>query len=144
MEQAGFTRFDLGAPLHLVPVPPDDYLQPDGYGMPTKSDGTDTFGYYMNGAVFAGHTTEFLAAHYVVGETVIADRILQAMLERQTVEGTFQNGIQDKYPQALDFMTWDGRPAGYEGCLCENFRFVSLILLREERYRKIFYRPLRA
>lgn len=143
MEQAGFTRFDLGVPLHLIPVTPDDYLQPDGFGVPHKSDGTDTFGYYQNGAVFAGHTTEFLAAHYVVGETEIADRILQAMLERQTVEGTFQNGIQDKYPQALDFMTWDGKPAGYEGCLCENFRFVSLILLREEKYRKKFYRPLR-
>jgi len=144
MEEVGFTRFDLGVPLHLIPVPPDDYLQPDSFGLPQKSDGTDTFGYYMNGAIFAGHTTEFLAAHYVVGETKIADSILQAMIERQTREGTFQNGVQNEYPLALDFMTWDGKPAGYEGCLCENFRFVSLILLREEKYRKQFYRPLNA
>jgi hypothetical protein len=141
MELSGFTRFDLGVPLQLIPVPPD-YLQPDGLGVPQKSDGTDTFGYYQNGAVFAGHTTEFLAAHYVVGETAVADRILWAMIDRQTHEGTFQNGVQDQYPKALDFTTWHGQPAGYEGCLCENFRFISLILLREEKYRKKFYRPL--
>jgi hypothetical protein len=52
----------------ILPLP-DDYLQPDAYGAPHKQDGTDTFGYYHNGAVFAGHTTEFLAAHYVAGET---------------------------------------------------------------------------
>ena len=64
------------------------------------------------------------------------------MIERQTHEGVFQNGVQDNYPQAMDFVTWDGKPAGYEGCLCENHRFLSLVLLREEAFRKKFYRPL--
>ena len=45
IEEAGFTRYDLGIPLHLIPIPPDDYLQPDAFGCPTEPDGRDTFGY---------------------------------------------------------------------------------------------------
>ena len=141
MADVGFTRFDLGVPLHLIPVPAYDYLQPDGFGIAKLPDGSDTFGYYMNGSVFAGRATEFLAAHYVVGESQIADRILLAMLDRQD-HGLFQNGVQDKYPKALDFTTWDGKPAGYEGYLAENHRFLSLVLLRQDAFRQKLYRPL--
>lgn len=141
MEAVGFNRFDLGVPLHLIPVPPDDYLQPDSCGIPRKPDGSDTFGFYQNGAVFAGHTTEFLAAHYMVGEQAIADRILLAMLDRQD-KGLFQNGVQDAYPKALDFTTWNGQPAGYEGYLAENHRFLSLVLLRQEPFRQKLHRPI--
>ena len=141
MEAVGFTRFDLGVPPMLVPVPRADYIQPHGCGCPAKDDGTDTFGQYMNGGITAGHVLHFLAAHYVVGESGPADRILRAMLERQG-RGGFQNGVTDSYPNGIDWTTWDGRPSGYEGYLADSFRFLQAVLLREAKFRDRLYRPL--
>ena len=141
MAAAGFTRFDLGVPPMLVPVRRGDYLLPDACGIPTREDGTDTFGYYMNGGITAGHVLHFLAAHYVAGDDAPADAILRAMLERQR-EGGFQNGAVNAYPHGIDWTTWDGRPAGYEGYLADSFRFLQAVLLREAPFREKLYRPL--
>ena len=141
IQEVGFTRFDLGVPPMLVPVRRGDYLLPDAAGCPKREDGTDTFGYYMNGAVTAGQVLHFLAAHYVVGEAAEADKILRAMLERQA-HGGFQNGAVNAYPQGIDWTTWDGRPAGYEGYLADSFRFLQAVLLREQTFRERLYRPL--
>jgi hypothetical protein len=48
MRAVHFTRFDLGLPCTLLPVRRADYLQPDGLGVPSREDGTDTFQNYMN------------------------------------------------------------------------------------------------
>ncbi|MDH7501427.1 MAG: hypothetical protein QHJ82_01755 [Verrucomicrobiota bacterium] len=141
MEAVGFKRFDLGVPPMLVPVLRADYLQPDGFGIPAKEDGTDTFGHYMNGGITAGQVLHFLAAHYVVGDPEPADRILRAMLERQG-RGEFQNGVRDAGGQGIDWTTWDGKPCGYEGYLADSYRFLQAVLLREAKFRERFYRPL--
>ena len=142
METVGFTRFDLGVPPMLVPVRRGDYLLPDAAGCPQREEGTDTFGYYMNGGITAGQVLHFLAAHYVVGEGVEADKILRAMLERQA-QGGFQNGAVNAYPKGIDWTTWNGKPAGYEGYLADSFRFLQAVLLREQKLRERLYRPLR-
>jgi hypothetical protein len=139
--EAGFTRFDLGVPPMLIPVLRADYLQPDAIGIPQREDGTDTFGYYMNGGITAGQVLHFLAAHYVAGENERGDRVLRAMLDRQA-EGGFQNGAVNAYPQGIDWTTWDGQPAGYEGYLADSFRFLQAVLLREAPFRQKLYRPL--
>jgi hypothetical protein len=141
IEAVGFTRFDLGVPPMLVPVRRGDYLLPDAIGCPQREDGQDTFGYYMNGAITAGQVLHFLAAHYVVGEGTEADKILRAMLKRQA-QGGFQNGAVNAYPKGIDWTTWDGKPAGYEGYLADSFRFLQAVLLREQRFRERLYRPL--
>jgi hypothetical protein len=141
MAEVGFTRFDLGVPPMLVPVHRGDYLLPAAIGCPTREDGRDTFGYYMNGAITAGQVLHFLAAHYVVGEGVEADQILRAMLGREA-QGGFQNGAINAYPKGIDWTTWDGRPAGYEGYLADSFRFLQAVPLREPRLRARLYRPL--
>ncbi|MDX9972845.1 MAG: hypothetical protein RBU21_07645 [FCB group bacterium] len=141
MEEAGFTRFDLGVPGQLIPVLRADYLQPDACGMPTREDGTDTFGYYMNGGITAGHVLHFMAAHYAVGMDERGDKVLRAMLERQQ-RGEFQNGVTDSYPKGIDWTTWDGKPAGYEGYLADNFRFLQAVVLREPEFRARLYRPM--
>jgi hypothetical protein len=123
IQEAGFIRFELGVPPMLVPVRRGDYLLPDASGCPQREDGTDTFGYYMNGGITAGQVLHFLAAHYVVGDGGEADKILRAMLERQA-QGGFQNGAVNAYPQGIDWTTWDGKPAGYEGYLADSFRFL--------------------
>jgi hypothetical protein len=45
-------------------------------------------------------------------------------------------------PFPIDWTTWDGRPAGYEGHLADSFRFVQAVQLREEKFRERLYRPL--
>lgn len=141
MSEVGFTRFDLGVPPMLIPVRRRDYLLPNACGIPKKEDGTDTFGYYMNGGITAGQVLHFLAAHYVVGDPEPADRILRAMLDRQQ-RGEFQNGVTDAYPKGIDWTTWDGKPSGYEGYLADSFRFLQAVLLRERAFRDRLYRPL--
>ncbi len=141
MAEVGFKRFDLGVPPMLVPVRRADYLLPGGAGAPTREDGTDTFGYYMNGGITAGQVLHFLAAHYVAGDPTPADEILRAMLSRQ-VQGGFQNGAVNEYPKGIDWTTWDGKPAGYEGYLSDSFRFLQAVVLREPAARARFYRPL--
>ncbi len=141
MGQVGFTRFDLGVPPMLIPVRRADYLLPNACGIPKREDGTDTFGYYMNGGITAGQVLHFLAAHYVAGEPEPADRILRAMLARQQ-RGEFQNGVTDAYPKGIDWTTWNGTPSGYEGYLADSFRFLQAVLLREQSFRDRLYRPL--
>lgn len=141
IEETGFDRFDLGIPPMLIPVRRDDYLQPDGLGIPQQEDGADTFGYYMNGGITAGQVLHFLAAHYAVGLGDRAERVLAAMLKRQA-EGGFQNGAVNAYPHGMDWTTWDGRPSGYEGYLADSFRYLQAVVLREAVFRERLYRPL--
>ena len=144
MAQVGFKRFDLGVPPMLVPVLRSDYLQPNCLGLPQREDGTDTFGYYMNGGITAGHVLHFLMAHYVLGDKDLVDRadmILEGMLERQRLGG-FQNGVRDATFEGIDWTTWKGKPSGYEGYLADSFRFLQAVLMREPALRAKLYRPL--
>jgi hypothetical protein len=143
MQEVGFSRFDLGIPTTLIPIHRGDYLLPDAAGCPKREDGSDTFGFYMNGGISAGQALHFIMAHYVVGERQEADKILRAMLARQS-QGGFQNGVVNQYPEGIDWTTWDGKPAGYEGYLADSFRFLQAVVLREPAARARLYRPLGA
>ena len=143
MQEVNFTRLDLGLPCTLLPVRRGDYLQPDGLGVPSREDGTDTFQNYMNGGMSAGHTLHFIMAHHIVGEAERGDKILRAMLDGQAAAG-FQNGVQNKADEGIDWTTWNGEPKGYEGYLADVFMFMQAAVLREPSLRARFYRPLTA
>jgi hypothetical protein len=143
MQAVNFTRLDLGLPCTLMPVRRGDYLQPDGDGVPSREDGTDTFQNYMNGGISAGHTLHFIMAHHVVGEPEKGDKILQAMLDRQATVG-FQNGVRNRGDEGIDWTTWTGAPKGYEGYLADVFMFMQATVLRETSLRARFYRPFTA
>lgn len=143
MQEASFTRFDLGLPCTLEPVRRADYLQPDGLGVPRRADGADTFQNYMNGGISAGHTLHFIMAHHIVGEPEQGDEILLAMLNRQAKAG-FQNGVQNKGNKGIDWTNWTGAPRGYEGDLADVLMFIQATILREPSLRARFYRPLTA
>jgi hypothetical protein len=143
MQQVSFNRFDLGLPCTLVPVRKADYLQPGAIGMPSREDGTDTFQSYMNGGISAGHTLHFIMAHHIVGEPEKGDRILKAMLDRQA-RVRFQNGVQNKANEGIDWTNWSGAPKGYEGYLADVFAFMQAAVLREPSLRARFYRPFTA
>jgi hypothetical protein len=141
MGTAGFHRFDLGIPFTLDPVHRSDYLQPDGFGIATREDGTDTFQMYQNGGIFAGHSVSFLLANYVVGYQQKADKVLRAMLARQQ-QGLFQNGVQGTYLHGAEWRTWDGSTCGYEGYLADEYYFLQAILLREAASRSRYLKPM--
>jgi hypothetical protein len=141
MQAVGFTRFDLGIPSTLEPVHRSDYLQPDGFGIAQREDGTDTFQQYQNGGVSAGCTLHFLIANYLLGYQEKADNLLRAMLGRQQ-SGAFQNGVQDVLPRGGEWVTWDGKPCGYEGYLADVYFFLQAVLLREPAFRKRYLGPL--
>ena len=82
-------------------------------------------------------------AHHIVGEAERGDKILQAMLGRQAGAG-FQNGVQNKADEGIDWTTWNGEPKGYEGYLADVFMFMQAAVLREPSLRARFYRPLTA
>ena len=145
MEEVGFKRFDLGVPSVLVPLRPGEYLGPATAtwipGRPQLPDGTDTFGVYMNGGLTAGQVFHFLAAHYVVGMDEKGDFLLNKMIENH-LKGGFHNGVVNSFPAAIDWTDWEGNPTGYEGYLCDSFRFLQAVLIREPAMRARFYRPL--
>lgn len=141
MAAVGFKRFDLGVPCTLIPVRRADYLLPKSLGCPKLANGTDTFQHYENGGITAGHVLHFLAAHYVVGEPERGDKVLKAMVGRLGSVG-FEDGVQNQYPDGIDWTTWDGSPCGYEGYLADVFFFIQAVLLREPSFRRRYYRPL--
>lgn len=149
IEDAGFKRFDLGVPITLTPVPRDDYLMGlAGCGAPSKEDGSDTFGQYLNGGCLVNDAVYFITALHVVGESAKGDFVLRAMLERQERGlfpngGGFQNGVVNEYPQGAEFFTWDGKTCGYEGHLTYSYSFLQTVLLREPAFRQKLLRPLR-
>lgn len=144
MTLAGFHRPDLGIPSILVPIPQADYLigyPPGACGTPSRVDGGDTFGQYMNGGIHAGHTLPYLAALYLLDRNTEADIVLNAMIARQQL-GLFQNGVWGRSPFGGEWTTWDGQPSGADGYLADNYRFLQAVFLREPACRTRLYRPL--
>lgn len=142
IDEVKFTRLDLGVPPMLTPVPHGDYLLPESIiGSPTRADGTDTFGIYMNGGITAGQVLHFIDANYLAGDTARGDKLLRAMLERQ-IRGEFQNGVVNDAMKGIDWTTWDGKPSGYEGYLADSFRFLQAVLLRDPATRQTLLAPL--
>ncbi len=147
IDEVGFTRFDLGIPTTLVPIRRGDY-HIGSNAAPQREDGSDTFGNYLNGGCVVSETVWFLTAHYCVGENEKADRILQAMLDRQVRGvfpngGGFHNGVVNRKQMGAEFMDWNGNPTGYEGYLTYSFSFLQAVLLRESEFMARLYRPLR-
>jgi hypothetical protein len=148
MRSAGFSRFDLGIPSCLDPIPPADYMQANpfrggdgGFGVATTPNGKDTFQQYQNGGISAGMGAHFLLANYRVGRAEEADRVLRAMLDRQQ-KGLFQNGIVNQNPKGLEWATWEGKPCGYEGYLADVYFFLMAALVREPAMLARYFRPL--
>jgi len=144
LQASGFSHFDLGVPLNVRPVHRDD--QYGSHGGSTE-DGSDTFGKYLNGGCCVSNTYWFLVANYIVGRRERADRILDAMLERQHQGvfpngGGFQNGVVNRMPDGAEFFDWDGTTCGYEGHLVYSWMFLEAILLREPAHRERLFHPL--
>jgi hypothetical protein len=42
----------------------------------------------------------------------------------------------------MDWVTWDGKPGGYEGYLADVYNFLTAVILREPAMRQRLLRPL--
>jgi hypothetical protein len=147
LSQTKFNRYDLGIPCTLMPVRKEDYFL-NGWGMPYKADGSDTFGIYLNGGVITGDGERYAAALYTVGRNELADSIIDRMLERighgDANAGGFPISIIDRFPEGAEFWTWDGKPCGYEGLLSHMWYFTQAVVIREPALRERLHRPLQA
>ena len=141
MRSVGFRGFELGLPLNLEPIPAADYMLNQVSGAPPVPHWNHDFQQYQNGGISAAQTPDFLVATYLVGRKEVADNVLSQMLARQQ-KGSFQNGVQNAFPKGIDWVTWDGKPCGYEGYLADVYYFLMAVLLREPAMRQRFIRPL--
>jgi hypothetical protein len=129
MRTAGYTRFDLGLPGNLVPVPSGDYVdRRPQFGGSANVDGSDGFQIYENGGATGCFAYFTVAALYDLGRIQDADRIFFPMLEsfaKGDFQGRGENGL------SKDWRTWDGTCKGYEGFLTDNYYALLAVLDRE-------------
>ena len=81
MKEVGYTRFDLGLPGNLIPVPNKDYVDQSTRWRGSNEDNSDGFQIYENGGATACFAYFTLAALYDLGRIEDGDRILFPMLE---------------------------------------------------------------
>jgi hypothetical protein len=115
LKDVNYTRFDLGLPGNLVPIPKADY----GIGAPGSSkqeDGRDGFGIFENGGATAAYAYFYIQALYQTGRRDDAEAILWPMLESYA-KGKFQNGVGN----GGEWTRWDGSPSGFEGFLADSY-----------------------
>lgn len=129
LKQVGYTRFDLGLPGNLVPVPRADYVHLDSrWGGGEQADDSDGFQKYENGGATACFAYFTLAALYDLGRRDEADQMLFPLLEafeRGSFQGRAANG------RSHDWKAWDGTPWGYEGFLVDTYYALLAVLTRE-------------
>ena len=123
LEKSGFSRFDVGVPLNLRPVPREEM------------EHYTEFQQFLNAGCGVSNTSYLLNALYAVGMREQADMIIDAMLTRQTEGiypngGGFQNGFVDRMGDGAEVYDWSGKPAGYEGYLVYCWAFLHSLLLR--------------
>jgi hypothetical protein len=129
MVQVGYTRFRMGLPGNLVPVPRRDYAHKEPrWGGGVREDNADGFQIYENGGATACFSYFTIAAFDRVGQRARSDRILFPLLdafENREFEGTGA----DK--RTNDWRKWDGTAEGYEGFLVDNY--YALLAVPERR-----------
>lgn len=121
MRDVGYSRFDLGLPGPLIPIPKNEYGL-GALGSPQKDDGTDTWQVFENGGASACMAYFYVQALYKLGRRHQAERILWAMM-RTYADGGFQNGVG----KGGEWRYWDGRPSGYEGFLTDAY-YTQLVV----------------
>lgn len=139
LEAVGYHRFEIGLPLNLVAVPPNEQCNPGG---------PDAFGRYCNGGVFPQFAVNTMTALWRLGENDRADQMLHAMLDRQDRGvfpngGGFQCGITNKMGTGPEIYDWSGNPTGYEGHCVRDCSFVMGLFIRDPAVRAKVYRPLK-
>jgi hypothetical protein len=119
MAEVGYTRFRMGIPGNLIPVPRRDYahLEPR-WGGGLREDNLDGFQIYENGGATACFAYFTIAALERVGRRDRADQILFPLMdafEHREFEGVGADG------RTNDWRKWDGTAEGYEGFLVDNY-----------------------
>jgi hypothetical protein len=110
MRQVGYSRFDLGLPGPLIPIPENDY------GYEAAGSGSDGWQTFENGGATACFASYYIQALYKLGRRAEADRILWPMVKSYG-EGRYQNGVG----KGGEWTRWDGKPSGYEGMLADAY-----------------------
>jgi len=119
MLRVGYTRFRMGLPGNLVPVPRRDYAHKEPrWGGGVREDNADGFQVYENGGATACFSYFTIAAFERVGQRARSEQILFPLLD--AFENREFEGVgADK--RTNDWRKWDGTAEGYEGFLVDNY-----------------------
>ncbi|MBS1814481.1 MAG: hypothetical protein JSS87_06370 [Acidobacteria bacterium] len=119
MKEVGYTNFAFGLPGNLIPVRKEDYVDSrNRFGGSKNADGSDGFQIYENGGATACYAYYTIQAMRTLGRNKEADAILYPLIQ------SFEDGrFQGRGPNGMtyDWMTWDGKPHGYEGLLVDGY-----------------------
>nr|MDO8113241.1 hypothetical protein [Candidatus Sigynarchaeota archaeon] len=107
LEASKFKDYSLGLPGNLWYIPDSETAAPQH---------SEPMGTYENGGATLSQARHFVSGLYKVGMTVEGDMLLERMAESMA-DGTAFGGVGS----GVDWRTWDGRPCGYEGLLCDQF-----------------------
>ena len=116
--ESGYTQYQWGLPIFLEAVP--EFCHNGWVGKGVEPDGSDQVGMYMNGSIHTHQTYFILQALYRVGMRREANDLFMKMtplVRRGKLCGGLHSGIDWRHPV-------DGRAAGYEGLLAEQFHFL--------------------
>jgi hypothetical protein len=133
MKEVGYTRFDLGLPGNLIPVPYKDYVDHNRRFGGSKKDNNDGFQIYENGGATACFAYFTLTALYDLGRIDDGDRILFPMLHSFAM-GDFQGFGSNR--MSKDWKKRDGTCTGYEGFLVDNYYALLAVLDRQAALEK--------
>jgi len=119
LQASRFRDYNLGLPGNLWYIPASDTAKPQ-YGEP--------MGTYENGGATHSQSRHFVSGLYAAGMTVEGDMLLE-QLSQSMADGSAFGGVGS----GVDWRTWDGRPCGYEGLLCDQFGILVPALHRWSR-----------
>jgi hypothetical protein len=115
----GFSRFELGLPGNLRPVPRADYTHHEvRWGGGERADGSDAFQIYENGGATLCHTFQAVEALHRVAMHAEADGLTAALLG-SVGQGAFRGEGRPGFTR--DWKAWDGTCWGYEGFLADGY-----------------------
>jgi hypothetical protein len=119
LKSSKFKEYTLGLPGNLWYIPDEDTATPQ-HGKP--------MGTYENGGATHSQARHFINGLYKVGMVDEGDALLVKLSESMT-NGSAFGGVG----AGVDWRTWDGRPCGYEGILCDQFGVLAAALQRWPR-----------
>ncbi|MBN2151007.1 MAG: hypothetical protein JW839_06165, partial [Candidatus Lokiarchaeota archaeon] len=105
-----FKEFALGLPGNLWYIPDSDTASAQ-HGEP--------LGTYENGGATHSQARHFVSGLYKAGMVEEGDALLEKLAEGMA-DGSAFGGVGS----GVDWRTWEGRPCGYEGILCDQFGII--------------------
>lgn len=123
MEQIGLDYFYYGIPMNLLSIQNKDAPTGNDY---KREDGLDKFGIYLNGSMSPSFCKMYISCllkyGYYKKAQLVCDHLRESFADSIFVKGCGYGS---------EFLTWEGRPCGYEGTLIGQFPIIPYLSVQE-------------